>query len=124
MSMSSSEHDKRRFQRVPFISNVQITLDGQSWQCGLLDISLKGLLIESSPQHKMSRDTLCSIALILSEDKVINMQAEVIHSENHHLGLQWVNIDLDSLTTLRQLLEINLSDARKINHELADLINN
>ena len=122
MTKFSSDYEKRRFLRVPFIIKAHLSLDEQNWECHLLDISLKGFLIEVPREFKIKMDTLYSVNLTLSEDVAINMQAKIIHSAANHLGLQWVNIDSESLTTLRRLLEFNLNDPEEINRELAELI--
>jgi len=118
----SSDNEKRRFRRVPFIYSASLSLDKQCWQCLLLDISLKGLLLEVPVEFNITKEALYSVNLMLSEEIAINMQAEIVHAESNHLGLQWVTIDLDSLATLRRLLEFNLSDPQEINRELANLI--
>lgn len=117
-----TENEKRHFCRVPFISNVHISFNEQDWECHLLDISLKGFLIESPREFEMKMDTLYSISLTLSKEVVITMQANVIHLEANHTGLQWVDIDLDSITALRRLLELNLNDPEEIHRELAELV--
>jgi PilZ domain len=122
MTIKSADNEKRRFHRISFISNVKVSLDEQSWECSLLDISLKGVLIEPPEKFDVQSDALYSICLTLNENVAINMQAKIIHSEPNHLGFQWINIDLDSLTTLRRLLELNLNDSDGINRELAELI--
>jgi len=120
--MISSDNEKRRFRRVPFIYSASLSLNNQCWECLLLDISLKGLLMEAPTEFKITKGALYSVHLLLSEEVAINMQAEIIHTENNHLGLQWVTIDLDSLATLRRLLEFNLNDPEEINRELANLL--
>ena len=122
MTIKSADNEKRHFHRVSFVSNVKVSLDEQSWECSLLDISLKGVLIEPPEKFDVQSDALYSICLTLNENIAINMQAKIIHSKPNHLGFQWINIDLDSLTTLRRLLELNLNDPDGINRELAELI--
>ena len=122
MPITSSDNEKRRFRRVPFTYSASLSLDKQCWECLLLDISLKGLLIEAPGEFKINKDALYSVNLHLSDEVAINMQAKIVHSENNHLGLQWITIDLDSLATLRRLLEFNLNDPEEINQELAKLI--
>lgn len=116
-----TENEKRHFVRVPFISNAHISFNGQDWECHLLDISLKGVLIEPTQQFQLAKDALYSITLTLSKDVVISMEAKVIHLETNHIGLQWSDIDLDSITELRRLLEYNSNDPEEIYRELADL---
>lgn len=122
--MSSSENEKRRFCRVSFLASGSISLETKEWKCCILDISLKGVLLESPQDFEVKKDTLYRIRLILNEDTMISMQAKLMHSEAHHLGFQWIYIDLDSLTNLRRLLELNLHNDQEINRELSDLVHN
>lgn len=122
MTNITSTNEKRHFSRVPFISSVHILFDEQNVECGLLDISLKGLLIESPEHFTLNKDTLYALTLILSEEVIISMQAKLIHAEANHYGLEWVDIDIDSLTTLRRLLELNSTDADEIYRELGALV--
>lgn len=122
MTQTSTEQEKRHFCRIPFIHDANISSNGHDWQCNLLDISLKGILIEPPENIEMDKNRLYSINLTLSEEARINMNAKLIHAEANHLGLQWVNIDLDSFTILRRLLEFNLNDVDEINRELVDLV--
>lgn len=116
-----TNNEKRHFIRVPFIISAHILFDGKDLVCHLLDISLKGVLIESPQEFVIKKDALYSIILTLSKDVVITMEAKVIHIEENHIGLQWSDIDLDSITELRRLLEFNTNDPEEIHRELADL---
>lgn len=122
MTTAPTNNEKRHFSRVPFITSAHILLKDQDWQCRLLDISLKGLLIEPLQGLQMNKDDLYTISLALSDTVKINMSAKLIHAEDNHLGLEWVDIDLDSLATLRRLLEYNLNDPDEINREIGELI--
>ncbi|MCU7938055.1 MAG: PilZ domain-containing protein [gamma proteobacterium symbiont of Bathyaustriella thionipta] len=114
MTTLTSENEKRHFSRVPFISSVNILFDDKSIECGLLDISLKGLLIELPDTFTIKKNTRYSLTLILSEKVIISMQAKLVHEEANHYGLEWVDIDIGSLTILRRLLELNSIDPDEI----------
>ena len=116
-----TKNEKRHFFRVSFIKNAHVSFDGHNFGCNLLDISLKGVLIEPPNELVMKIDTLYDIHLALSKEVIISMEAKVIHSEENHIGLEWVDIDLDSLTELRRLLEYNTHDPEEIHRELAEL---
>jgi hypothetical protein len=116
--------EKRHFCRIPFISHAQIALDNKQLSCNLLDISLKGVLIEPLDSITLEQDKLYAFELSLSREVHINMNARVIHAEDNHIGLEWNDIDLDSLSSLRRLLEYNLNDPEEINRELGELLSN
>jgi len=114
--------DNRQFQRIPFVADVYIELGKLQWQCKLLDISLKGFLVEPPSNVDPQTDTNYSISLILSNDVAICSRAEIIHYETRYWGFQWVDIDIDSFTSLRRLLEHNMADPEQIYRELAELM--
>lgn len=122
MTNSSSDSERRHYHRIPFIAEVVLEHDNQKYTCGLLDISLKGLLVESPPGIEANSDGEYSIELVLGEDAAIHMAAKISHADDAHWGMEWNNIDLEGLTHLRRLLELNMGDPAEINRELADLI--
>jgi hypothetical protein len=118
---SSQDSERRQYQRIPFIAEVVIEHDDQKFSCSLLDISLKGLLVEPPSDTNVSKDSSYSIELVLGEDAAIKMEAKISHDDGTHWGMEWNNIDLEGLTHLRRLLELNMSDPDEVNRELADL---
>lgn len=121
MTNQSQEQERRQYQRIPFIAEVLVNHDGQTWSCKLLDISLKGLLLEPPSDIPVNMDDSYGVELVLGEDATIKMEAKISHAENAHWGLEWDNIDLEGLTHLRRLLELNMSNPDEINRELAEL---
>ncbi|MCW8931611.1 MAG: PilZ domain-containing protein [Gammaproteobacteria bacterium] len=120
-SKNEIENEKRHYFRVNFFRNAYVSFGGQNFECHLLDISLKGVLIEPPKDIEMKLGGLYTFYLVLSKEVTITMQSKVIHSEDNHIGLQWIDIDLDSITELRRLLEYNSNDPEEIYRELADL---
>ncbi|VAX04921.1 hypothetical protein MNBD_GAMMA20-584, partial [hydrothermal vent metagenome] len=43
------------------------------------------------------------------------------HSENDHIGFRCEHIDLESISHLRRLVELNLGDAKLLDRELSAL---
>lgn len=116
-----TENERRQYQRIPFIADVLLKQNDQQWSCGLEDISLKGVLI-AAPQHVQAvMDSPFEIELVLGEGATINMHANVSHTTDSHWGMQWGNIDLDGLTHLRRLLELNMKDPQQMHREMAEL---
>jgi len=117
----SKTTERRQYQRIPFIAEVIMSNDREEWSCGLLDISLKGVLVEPPTDVEAEVDALYSIELVLGEEVSIKMQARISHASDQYWGLEWENIDLEGLTHLRRLLELNLSDPEEMHRELAEL---
>lgn len=111
--------DKRRFKRIPFNTAARIvsTLPMQ-----VIDISLKGALVTKPAQWKGAAGDLLNIEIPLDTgDAIIRMETRVAHVEADRLGLLCEHIDLNSITHLRRLVELNLGDDELLHRELAEL---
>ncbi len=116
-----SENERRQYHRSPFIADVVLRHNDQQWSCGLEDISLKGMLIAAPESIQAEMDETYEIELVLGESATISMQAKISHINNSHWGMQWDNIDLEGLTHLRRLLELNMEDPQQMHREMAEL---
>lgn len=114
-------NERRHYQRIPFIAEVLMSNNSQQWSSGLEDISLKGLLVASPEGITPEKDHVYCIELVLGEGAIISMSAKISHTTKDHWGLRWENIDLESLTHLRRLLELNLADPAEMHREMAEL---
>ncbi len=67
----------------------------------------------------------CLVKLTLGEagaEVIIAMAGELAHVEGHHAGVLCRSIDLESITHLRRLIEVNLGDPAASERELKALI--
>lgn len=119
--MSSAEKNQRHFSRVPFDMPVRMISAQGSTAVQLLNISLKGALVSRPPDWTITPGTLLALELTLVDNEYIRANVKVAHSEGRHVGLYWEHIDLDSLTHLRRLVQLNLGDAAQLDRELAAL---
>ena len=88
----------------------------------LIDISLKGVLVKAP--HGWLPQTGESAALTLSLDGAgaeIKLLAQLAHRESNQLGFLCDEIDMDSITHLRRLVELNLGDSSLLERELEAL---
>jgi pSer/pThr/pTyr-binding forkhead associated (FHA) protein len=110
--------DQRRFSRVPFQVEVTLHRADRRWTSRLLDISLHGALIERPPNWSGEEGLPHRLDVHLDGGVVISMDVQVAHSDNSRLGLSCEDIDVDSITHLRRLVELNLGDAELVEREL------
>ena len=113
--------ERRIYSRVPF--NAEVVMQGghQEWSCNLIDISLKGMLVEPPSDLDIDIKNPCAIALFLGDETSIHARVKIAHTNNGHWGLEWLHIDIDSLKHLRRLLELNLKDPSLLDRELSEL---
>ncbi len=114
--------ERRHFWRSVFHSPVHLSTQGRSSLARLLDVSLKGALLEVDATWQGAVGQKCQLRLDLAADTSITMQATVAHVEGSHLGLHCDGIDLDSITHLRQLVELNSGDPYILDRDLANLV--
>ena len=118
----SNPQDRRDFWRAPFHTQAQLTDAGGTWPASLLDLSLKGALLEMSADWRGACGDQCRLRLDLSEDVSIQLKGTVAHVDGRKMGLRCEDIDLDSITHLRRLVELNAGDPALLERELAALL--
>lgn len=120
--MSGKSAERRRFSRVDFEAAVTLSNPSGQWKAKLYDISLKGALI-TKPQHWVGNKGDHYLVEIHPPETpfAIRMEMEATHVENDKVGLLCLHIDLDSISHLRRLVELNVGDSEILNRELAEL---
>jgi len=117
-----SSRMRRQFSRIAFDTGVVLQTASGKHACKLVDLSLKGALVERlSPWGERSGEP-CSLVVQLADDAVIRMTGEIAHVEAGRLGLHCRDIDLDSITNLRRLVELNLGDEAALNREISAML--
>ena len=124
--MTENNHDERRqFSRIPFDAHAHLN-DAQGdlyLNSTVLDISLKGLLVEKPDQWIGEIDTPYTIDVILGDtDLVIKMSSTVTHIDNERIGFKCQQLDIDSISHLKRLISLNLGDDSLLHRELSALI--
>lgn len=119
---TASAQGHRLFSRVPFMAHANLQLPGQTLQVAVLDIALKGALVQAQPNAAVTLNDSCRLVLPLNDgDEAIEMNGKVVHLDAGHIGIACAEIDLQSLTRLRRLLELNTGDADMMDRELTHL---
>lgn len=89
----------------------------------MIDISLKGVLLQLPDGPAPQAGMPCLVKLPLSTgDEAIAMAGELAHVERGHAGVLCRSIDLESITHLRRLIEVNLGEPGASERELKALI--
>lgn len=118
--VTDSFTERRRFSRVPFdaVCQLQGREGGETREVHLVDISLRGALIEATTDLEMVPGDTAELRLRLGEDIQICMLCTLAHVEGLHYGLRVDDMELDSLTHLRRLVELNLADETLLERDL------
>ncbi|WP_372875040.1 PilZ domain-containing protein [Pseudomonas sp.] len=119
--MSDTSNERRRFQRIAFDAPTEIIQGERRWAVGLHDVSLKGLLVKRPPQWDGDPNQSFDASIQLAEDARMQMEVVLTRSHGELLGFVCRHIDLDSISHLRRLVELNLGDETLLERELAAL---
>lgn len=115
-------NERRRFSRVLFDAHVELAQGNFQWRASLLDISLRGLLLQQKLPPQIDTERPILVKILLTDNTSIAMVVSVAHQHNHQVGLVCVSIDIDSVCHLRRLIELNLGDANAAERELSELM--
>ncbi len=122
MDKQHSAADKRHFSRIIFDAKCILHQGDNQWAAELLDISLRGVLIKSPDLSNAILDKPFEAIIALSNaGESIIMSLKLAHQESTHLGFECEYIDIDSITHLKRLIELNLGNPELLNRELGTL---
>lgn len=115
--------ERRRFSRIAFHRPAELDVLGERASCELLDVSLKGALVEVPAAFGGEKAQPCTLTVRLdAADAVVRMEGEIVHREGTALGLRCTGIDLESIAHLRRIVELNLGDEDLLHRELSALV--
>lgn len=120
--MSDSNNERRKFSRILFDARVELAQYDYHWDATLLDISLKGLLLQGTLPHNIRANESILVKILLADNTTIAMSVTVAHQHNNQVGLVCAAIDIDSVCHLRRLVELNLGNAEAAERELSELM--
>jgi len=110
--------DRRTFRRVTFEAHSQLDSGGDSYSCELLDISLRGALLRCENEIPISETAQLRIYLP-STEITLTFDVELVHSKDSYYGYRFLGSDIESISHLRRLLELNSKDNEGIEGEIA-----
>ncbi len=115
-------NERRHFWRAHFRGEASLIQGAETLPCLLEDISLKGALLEMPAATALAKDSQARLQLELASGTSIAMQVTIVHVEGLQIGVRCDSIDLDSLTHLRRMIELNAGDATVFERDLAALL--
>lgn len=117
----NTNQDRRHFRRFEFDAEAVLIWNAKRIPCDLVDISLKGLLLNIADEWTAGAGELGEVEFRLADQSPIRMQVILAHQRDNHAGFRWESIDFDSFARLKRLVELNLGDPQLLNRELSAL---
>jgi hypothetical protein len=120
----SDSQDHRHFHRIAHDAPASVSRGGSALTGRALDLSLKGCLLEIDAADTLSMGEEYQVEIHLSDEIKIAMTAAPVHREGKRAGFKCGHIDIDSVSSLRRLVELNLGDTELLERDLEALAAN
>lgn len=119
--------DRRKFSRINFSVNCSITLEKTAivlpFQTTLSDISLNGALVLLADEVSDLSGELILLRLQLAGSNIeLLLNGFVCHQRDQLLGIKFTTLDIDTISHLKRLIELNLGDSESMHREFSLLI--
>ena len=114
--------NRRQFTRILFSINAELTVEETSYPVSIHDVSLNGALVTAVKSKEALKGKFGTLVFYLSDNEAkVTMNIVVVHEHENETGLQCNAIDIDSVTHLRRLVELNLGNSEQLDKELHQL---
>jgi hypothetical protein len=114
-------NDNRHFHRIHFTQEASLSCEEKTWICKIIDLSLKGCLLNFESPWQGDPERIYTLTLHLSEDTQIKMELSIMHVVDNKVGFKCEHIDIDSISELRRLVELNLGSSVLLERDLLAL---
>jgi hypothetical protein len=123
--VSTQDTERRRFTRINFDAKTELKNAESTYSVALVDVSFNGILVKSdTPLALEIGDQVEATIHLLGDDIAIRTPATLAHRREQEYGFLIENLDIDSLTLLRRLVELNLGDETLLERELDHFFDN
>lgn len=120
----SHADSRREFTRVRLAVGVEVDQPGRPKISGRgRDLSVKGVYVECS--KPLPPSTPCDVTIVLSgtpEPMQVHVTGRVVYAEPGGMGIEFVEVDVDSFIHLRNLVLYNSVDTEQVEREFAQHI--
>ncbi len=114
--------NRRQFTRILFSIKALLIIEHNTYPVSIHDISLNGALVTAVESEQALKGKIGTLSFFLSDNESeVTMHVAVVHEQDDETGLQCNAIDIDSVTHLRRLVELNLGDHEQLDKELTQL---
>src|SRR5690606_3006351 len=121
MSEHTGTHTHRAFTRIFFDAETVVMQGDNIWPVQLVDISLRGILIRTLPAQSLNTASPVDVGVHLGGGIEICMNGRIANQRDDMVGIACEHIDVDSMTHLRRLVELNVGDISLLERELHSL---
>lgn len=120
--MESSQQERRKFSRVVLEWPVEVIYQEKSWPALLVDLSFRGALLNC--EHLgLDPDTRVNLHIHIPQSQLdLDLEAHVVRACGPIYALRFDAVDIDSMSELRRVIELNLGDDSLLQREMEQLL--
>lgn len=112
--------NNRHFRRIPFEAEVTLHSGSEVWTGELLDVAMKGAMVGMATSLPVALGAEFRLTIVLPGTPIsLDFQAELVHCDEMRYGFKFISENLETLTHLRKLIELNTGDAETTRSELS-----
>lgn len=114
--------EKRKYNRIAY--KVKGLFVGENFDVNITvyDLSIKGVLIKTTTHLDLDIKTTGVLTISLSDEIKVFMNVSIVRIVGCDIGLLCTSIDLDSMTHLRNLIELNCGSHALLERDLEELV--
>ena len=120
------DNERRQYFRVNFDSVATLLTEQQSFDCQIIDLSIHGVLLRLHGVHYAKPDAEYTLKIPLNNTNEhpelnIAMQLTLARQKPENMAFRCANLDLDSITHLRKIVELNSGDPKVLERDMQTL---
>ncbi|WP_102363625.1 PilZ domain-containing protein [Vibrio cyclitrophicus] len=114
--------ERRQFSRVVYQVPTELSQGPVNVSGSVQDLSLHGLLIQCDDFQQLSHDIPVQVNFTLANSDInIQLEATIVSTINTSMRLRIEHLDIDSISHLKRLIELNVGDDELLYREIEHL---
>ncbi|WP_135444402.1 PilZ domain-containing protein [Vibrio tasmaniensis] len=114
--------ERRQFSRVVYQTPTDISQGNVNVSGSVQDLSLHGLLIQCDKLQQLRADIPVQFSFKLENSDInIQLEATIVSTINTSMRLRIEHLDIDSISHLKRLVELNVGDDELLYREIEHL---
>lgn len=111
---------RRKRTRISGMFDAELVIGDKRLQVRTENLSLKGVKIEAERSLEQHIDETCRLVLVLADDTRLEVEAEIVRARGTAGALEFISMDEDSYSHLRNIIRHAATDADAIDREQSD----
>ncbi|GAB2637326.1 PilZ domain-containing protein [Vibrio panuliri] len=114
--------ERRRFSRIVYQAIAVVSQGENQVEASVKDLSLHGLLLSSSQSNQLDLTQPIEVKFQLPESDIsIELKGRIISEEQGLTRVIIEHIDIDSISHIKRIIELNVGDDQLLHREIEQL---